>query len=547
VSERARPLIIGAAVGNCVHIAGLLNFLRLAEAAGYEVHSMGPAVPVAKLVGAAVEANADIIAVSYRLTPEVAANLIDELRCEAERAGIAGRRFIFGGTPPVASVARATGFFDAVFSGEESVPEIMAYLRGEARQGEEPTYAGDLVSRITASRPHPLIRHHFGLPSLSDTIEGARRIAESRTVDVISVGPDQNAQESFFRPSEMLGEQDGAGGVPVRTEEDLAAIYKASRTGNYPLVRCYSGTRDLMKWAEMSVRVIRNAWAAIPLCWYSQLDGRSGRTPQEAMEENMSVVQWYASRGIPVEVNESHHWSLRGAHDVVAVVMAFVAAYNAKVRGVRHYVAQYMFNNPVGTSYVMDLGKMLAKIQLIESLHDETFTSYREVRAGLASLSVDMGVAKGQLASSTHLQMSLSPDIVHVVGFPEADHAARPEEVIESCKIARGVIRNCLGGLPDVSRDPRVIARRDELVKEAGVLLDAIRRLGEGTSDDPLADPGVIAGAIRAGLLDAPHLAGNPLAAGGVVTDIVNGACVALDPVTRKPIDEKTRLRNLGM
>ena len=28
-------------------------------------------------------------------------------------------------------------------------------------------------------------------------------------------------------------------------------------------------TMDLIKWAEMSVKNINNAWGAIPLCWYS--------------------------------------------------------------------------------------------------------------------------------------------------------------------------------------------------------------------------------------------------------------------------------------
>ncbi|HOJ22917.1 MAG TPA: methionine synthase, partial [Armatimonadota bacterium] len=91
-------------------------------------------------------------------------------------------------------------------------------------------------------------------------------------------------------------------------------------------------------------------------------------------------MRWYAERGLPVEVNEAHHWSLREAHDAVAVAMAYLAAYNARSVGVRHYIAQYMFNTPAGTYAAMDLAKMLAKIELIESLHTEQFTTYRQVR-----------------------------------------------------------------------------------------------------------------------------------------------------------------------
>ena len=105
----------------------------------------------------------------------------------------------------------------------------------------------------------------------------------------------------------------------------------------------------------------KNAWAAIPLCWYSVIDGRSGRLISDAIKEHQEVMNWYALKNIPVEVNESHQWSLRDAHDSLAVAMAFLAAYNAKT-GVRHYVSQYMFNNPPGTSAEMDIAKCLPKM-----------------------------------------------------------------------------------------------------------------------------------------------------------------------------------------
>ena len=145
-------------------------------------------------------------------------------------------------------------------------------------------------------------------------------------------------------------------------------------------------------------------------------------------------------------------WSLRDAPDVVAVASAYLAALNAKNMGVGDYVAQFMFNTPPGTSAAMDLGKMLAKLELIESLVDRDFKVWRQVRAGLASFPVDLSLAKGQLAASTLVSMNLKPHIVHVVGFCEGDHAATPEDVIESCKIVRGVIRNCLHCLLYTSR-----------------------------------------------------------------------------------------------
>ena len=192
----------------------------------------------------------------------------------------------------------------------------------------------------------------------------------------------------------------------------------------------------------------------------------------------------------------------------------------------------------------MDLAKMLAKITLIEELHDDNFQSIRQVRTGLASLSTDLAIAKGQLASSIHLAMSLNPDIVHVVGFSEASHAAQPEDVIESCKIIQGVINNTLNGRPDISLDPVIISRKQELLQEARVLLAAIANLGRGIKE-PYLNPGVIAQAIKLGLVDAPHLKGNMAAAGKVYTNLVQGKCLAIDQLTKKPLTEQERLSKL--
>jgi hypothetical protein len=249
-------------------------------------------------------------------------------------------------------------------------------------------------------------------------------------------------------------------------------------------------------------------------------------------------MRWHAERGIPVEVNEAHQWALREAPDVVTVVSAFLAGYNAKAMGVKHYIAQLMLNTPPSTSGKADLGKMLAILELLSSLEDEDFKVYRQIRTGLASLSSDMLVAKGQLASSIQLGLTLSPHIVHVVGFSEGDHSATSSEVIESCKIAQGVIRNFLLGFPNLLADEEVIARKNHLVREAKILLSAIKSLGV-LDKDPLIDPEVIAKAIKIGLLDAPHLKGNPSACGEIKTRIINGGCEVVDDKGRTIKEEE--------
>jgi len=571
-----RPLkIAGASMGDCVHVAGVLNFLRLAEDQGYDVTFLGPAKSPEELGLYARENRPDILAVGYRLDPVAAGKLIERLRGSLARHG-ALPRLVFGGTPPVAEVARASGLFEAVFSGLEDVDEIIAYLKGEGVSKEKAGYPHTLIERIQWKSPYPLLRHHFGLASLEATIRGIERISDAKVLDVISLGPDQNAQENFFHPEDMDHDQDGAGGVPVRSREDFERLYLASRRGNYPLMRCYSGTRDVVEFASLLNETIHNAWAAIPLCWYNILDGRGPRQVVDSIREGQKAMAWHAQRDIPVEVNEAHHWSLRDAPDVVAVAAAYLAAYNAKAMGVKDYVAQFMFNTPPGTSAIMDLGKMLAKLQLIRTLEDSSFRVWVQVRAGLSSFPPDLHLAKGHLSASTLVSMNLKPHIVHVVGFCEADHASLPEDVIESSRIARGVIRNVLEGMPDMTLDERVQARKEELLREAKILLHAIQQLPgvlgpqgyraqslrvrhygnraalvgkeqDRLSDqmDPLVDPVVLAWSIRVGLLDAPHLAGNPWAPGKVRTRMVGGCCLAVDPETGETLPEEKRVARI--
>lgn len=536
-----KRIILGASIGNCVHVAGLYHFLKLAELEGYKPIYLGPAVSPNRVIEAIENNEPDIAALSYRLTPDNAENLFKQLDELIKTRKIKNTHFIFGGTKPVAEIAAKYKFFEKIFSGEETKEELKAYLRGGEIKNASELFPQKLIERIESRYPYPLLRHHFGRPTVSETINGVKIIAGAEILDIISLGPDQNAQEHFFHQERMNRSMDGAGGVPLRKEDDLKKIYEASRCGNYPLMRCYSGTNELQKWAEMSVATINNAWAAIPLTWYNVMDGRSNRAISDAVKENQNVIRWYAGRNIPVEINESHQWSLRDAHDSLAVAMAYIAAYNAKKLGVRNYISQYMFNTPTGTSPKMDLAKMLAKKELISSLHDKDYISYTEVRAGIAHFSSDPYVAKGQLASSAVISLSLKPHILHVVGFSEGDHAIYPEEVIESCKIIQGVIHNCLYDLPDYTADSDVLKRKNELINEAADLIEKIKNLSGNLTDDPLTDANTLSDAIKKGLLDTPHFKGNKNLNGSICTQLINGGWYAIDPLSGNILSEKER------
>lgn len=537
--------IVAGALGECVHVAGVINFLRLAEQAGWRTVFLGPAVAPEAFIEAARKENASLVGVSYRLTPETGERLLGEFAEVADELHQEGVRFAFGGTPPVAERAKALGFFETVFDGSETLEDIVVYLRGkepgELIEGDIPQ---NVVERIRWKQPYPLLRHHYGQPTMESTLAGIERIAEAKALDVISLGIDQDAQANFFHPERQNPRRMGAGGVPVRSPEDYRALYQASRRGNYPLMRTYSGSDDFLELAAMYVDTINIAWCAIPLFWFNRMDGRGTWALKESIRKHQEVMAWYGQRSIPVELNEPHHWGMRDAPDVIYVVSAYLSSYNAKAFGVRDYIAQMMFNSPPGTSDAMDLAKMLACMEITRPLEDEQFKIWRQTRTGLLSYPLQKDAARAHLAASIYLQMAIKPHIVHIVGHTEADHAATAEDVVEASAMAQQAIKNALGGQPDMSKDPLIRERATALVEEARVTLNAIRELAPPSDADPFIDPAILTEAVRKGILDAPHLKNNPFARGTIQTRIVDGACVAINDAGQ-PISESDRIDHL--
>ncbi|HSQ16917.1 MAG TPA: cobalamin-dependent protein [Anaerolineales bacterium] len=538
--------VLAAALGECVHVAGISNFLRLAEAAGWRTIFLGPAVPIAQVIAAAQAEKADLVGISYRLTPETGERLLGEFAEAASELHEKGMRFAFGGTPPVAARAQALGFFEQVFDGSQPPEAVLAYLKGQKPGHQaESDYPQTTVERIRWKAPYPLLRHHYGLPTMPATLDGIARIADAQALDVISLGIDQDAQANFYHPERQDARRTGAGGVPVRSADDYRSLYAVSRQGNFPLLRTYSGTDDFIRLAEMYVETIHIAWCAIPLFWFNQMDGRGPWDLEGSIREHQQVMAWYGSHGIPVELNEPHHWGMRDAPDVVFVVAAYLSAYNARAFGVRDYIAQLMFNSPPGLSDAIDLAKMLAVLELIAPLaQGDDFRIWRQTRTGLLSYPLEPAAARAHLAASIYLQMALRPHIVHIVGHTEADHAATAEDVIEASQLARRAIDNALRGQPDMSADPRVQARCAQLVTEAQGTLKAIQNLAAAGVADPLTDPATLAQAVTSGILDAPQLKNNRFGKGQIRTRIIAGACEAVD-ASGRPLSEQQRMEEL--
>ncbi|MFN2285451.1 MAG: cobalamin-dependent protein, partial [Anaerolineae bacterium] len=184
--------VVAGALGECVHVAGVMNFLRLAEAAGWRTVFLGPAVSVEALLEAARREKADLVGVSYRLTPETGERLLGNFAEAADDLRSAGVRFAFGGTPPVAERARAIGFFEQVFDGSEPPDAVLAYLKGQTHaHATAADFPQATVARIGWKALYPILRHHFGLPTMDATVKGIAKIAEAHALDVISLGIDQ--------------------------------------------------------------------------------------------------------------------------------------------------------------------------------------------------------------------------------------------------------------------------------------------------------------------------------------------------------------------
>jgi hypothetical protein len=519
----------------------------LARDEGYETLFLGPAVKVGDLLAQIERLHPKIVSVGYRLTPESGFALARELM-EGSGALKTQPAWVFGCTRPVAARVRELGFFDVIFDGTDEISDSIAYLRyGRLPDDASPeSFSSSLAGRVEQKRPYPLLRHHFGLPSYEDTLRGVEAIAESRALDVISLGIDQNTQQFFYRPGARDARLEGAGGVPVRTEEEFRRLKEASLRGNFPLMRCYSGTADVMRFGDMLLDTIQNAWCAVPLCWYNELDGRGERTLCESIEDAQRLIAFHGARGVPVEVNEPHHWGLRDAHDAISVAMSYISAYNAKKYGARDYISQYMFNIPNSMTFSMDLAKVLAQDEMTQSLADGGFAVYRQARAGLPFLSADPDVAKGQLAASTALAMNIKPHIIHVVGYSEAEYAATAEVVTASCGIVKGVVGATLFGGVDGTADARVAHRRDELIGEAMYLLEFIAREYARASADPLGDAAVIADCVKKGILDAPHIVKRGEYIGDIRTRVIDGKCLAWDEGAQAPMGERERLARIG-
>lgn len=331
----------------------------------------------------------------------------------------------------------------------------------------------------------PMIRTHFGIPAenIEPTVNGIRVIANAHVVDEVSLGSSDLSQRYFGKPEYFVNYKND-GGVPYKDENDLAQLFQATRTGNFPSIKPYCHVDNMIPFADTcrKVGMLIGAHQAVPLFWFSELDGRGEYSVFQAIKEHIKLVKHLNRFDIPIEMNDPNQWSSRYAHDTVFVTDYALIASVMYTCNVQNMCFQLQFNKPMVTGDYGDLAKMNAACTLIDSIRPKQNHSniIIETRAGIEHFSVEQNYAKYQLARSTLLQMILKPNIIHLVSFCEADHAAQPEDIIESSQIVRHAInlfRKNEQEIKEATNHPFIEQRKNYLISEAKYLLDKIARL----------------------------------------------------------------------
>ncbi|MFW9901233.1 MAG: methionine synthase, partial [Candidatus Thorarchaeota archaeon] len=214
---RAKKILM-ACIGQCVHVTGTYNFMNIATQLGFECLFLGPAIPNSVIINKIQVLKPDILGLSYRLTPSTVIPILKNFKDKYDKSEYKPQQLFFAGTPDVVKIAKEFGIFHEYFIGGESKHKIISILRKDkATSRESVKNPEELVSRIKWKKPYPIIRAHFGLPRMEETLKGIKKIADSEVLDVISIAPDQNTQANYFHPEDQVEYLSGAGGVPIRT------------------------------------------------------------------------------------------------------------------------------------------------------------------------------------------------------------------------------------------------------------------------------------------------------------------------------------------
>ncbi|MEA2021022.1 MAG: glutamate mutase L [Candidatus Caldatribacteriota bacterium] len=511
--------VLNCSIDPCVHTLGVEKFAEWMETMGigYLAVKLGPAVSIDELIDKIRESKPEVVSFSYRLgdlhVDEIIVELIEKVykfELETPKSGI---RYCFGGLRPAANLVRAmTGkpilkdkfspkknqhfdlkqiaedykdkekyqkFFDLIVDDYVTMAELDEFARNRIKIAKEKiVWSDDLLERIKQVRElenRPILRAHIGAAAetIQPTVDGVKTISEAGCLEIVSLAPDQVTQA--FLPKFDRGEENpkkyrnGEGGSPIRSREDLKTLKDASKCGNRPMTRIYSGTDELVEAAKIFEETLHMPFPAVPIFFYNRLDGRGPLSILDGINEHFNTMRWWASIDKPLEINDPHQWQLRRCSDDMYVTDHILCGIVALKMGLKNYVMQLMFDLPPEIEPLNDLAKMKAAFEIIEPLtRNFDYNIIKETRGGLSSFPPNLDEAKSHLSMTTYWQMFMNPDIVHVVSYCEAHHDAKPEDIVASCDITKQSFREYdRAPLPDIWNIPSVADRKEELKKGA--------------------------------------------------------------------------------
>lgn len=324
----------------------------------------------------------------------------------------------------------------------------------------------------------PVIRAHAGPfienreKALIEYSSWLKDLAKTGYLDVMSVGSSQLSQSNFGENWD--GMQNG-GGVPFNSTTELAAISEDSRP---MLVRAYSGTKSVRNYAEILDKYLHNAWHALSIWWFNQMDGRGPLCVKDSIKEHFDTISYIGKKSLVFEPNVSHHFSFRGADEVSYIVTAYLAMRLAKLLGVRYAILQNMLNTPKTTWFTNDIVKSRVLLKVITSLEDKKFKVFFQPRAGLDYFVPNIDQAKTQLAAISALMSDIRPqlpDIVHVVSYSEAMFLATPPIINDSIKIVKAALKEYPRFRKAFEIKNRFTETKDIIEKEQELYLDVIK------------------------------------------------------------------------
>jgi len=507
--------VLNCSIDPCVHTLGVEKFAEWMETMGigYLAVKLGPAVSIDELIDKIRESKPEVVSFCYRLgdlhVDEIIGELVEKVyKFELEPAK-SGIRYCFGGLRPAANLVRAmTGlpvlkdkfspnkdrhfnleeiaerykdnekyqkFFDLVVDDYVTMAELDEFARNRIKIAKDKiVWSDDLLERIKQVRElenRPILRAHIGAAAetIQPTVDGVKAISQAGCLEIVSLAPDQVTQA--FLPKFDRGEENpkkyrnGEGGSPIRSREELKILKDATKCGNWPMTRIYSGTDELVEAAKIFEETLHMPFPAVPIFFYNRLDGRGPLSILDGINEHFNTMRWWASIDKPLEINDPHQWQLRRCSDDMYVTDHILCGIVALKMGLKNYVMQLMFDLPPEIEPLNDLAKMKAAFEIIKPLTEHfDYNIIKETRGGLSSFPPNLDEAKSHLSMTTYWQMFMEPEIVHVVSYCEAHHDAKPEDIVASCDITKQSFREYeRAPLPDIWNIPSVAKRKEEL------------------------------------------------------------------------------------